>query len=245
MSDAFYRTVRFLGSPVVWINSKPVVIGADRVPTTGRCLIAATHQSPYDVPLLMRHTPRLLDFVSIVEVFRNPLVAWFYRSLNAFPLDRSRPDVKTVRIIVDRLKRSRAVVIFPEGGIRKGADSVVHTRRIRPGCGRIARLTGAAITPCVVINSQVYSRSVSWLPLRRTRYGLIYGTPIDPALGPDVLEAKLIDAFVSLHAELSKAMGDPPSGYHSPGRAPNQNRHEQEQRAHTRSDNADGRHEPQ
>jgi len=207
MSDAFYRAVRFLGTPPFSMTSAPVVIGVEHVPRTGRCLIAATHQSPYDIPILIRHTPRLLDFVSIVEVFRNPLVAWFYGSLNAFPLDRSRPDAKTVRVIVDRLRRSRAVTIFPEGGFRKGTDSVVHTRRIRPGSGRIARLAGAAIVPCVIINSQAYSRPVSWLPLRRTRYGLIYGAPIEPTFEPEVIEAKLIDAFVSLHADLSERMG--------------------------------------
>lgn len=206
MSDAFYRVVRSIGATAFWVSSTPTVIGTEHVPTTGPCLIAATHQSPYDIPLLIRHTPRLLDFVSIVEVFRNPLVAWFYGSLNAFPLDRSRPDAKTVRIIVDRLRRSRAVTIFPEGGFRTGSDSVVHTRRIRPGSGRIARMAAAPIIPCAIINSHLYSRPISWLPLRRTRYGIIYGPPIAPTLDADVIEARLVDAFVALHAELNKAM---------------------------------------
>lgn len=206
MSDAFYRTVRLLGRPVFWASSAPVVIGTERVPRTGRCLIASTHQSPYDVPLLVLHTPRLLDFVSIVEVFRNPLVAWFYGSLNAFPLDRSRPDTKTVRVIVERLRRSRAVAMFPEGGIRSEAESVVCTRRIRPGIGRLAHLTGAPMIPCVLINSRTYRRPASWLPIRRARYGLIFGEPIEPSLAPETIETRLIDAFVRLHAELSLAI---------------------------------------
>ncbi len=206
MSDAFYKVVRFIGTTAFWINSAPIVIGVDGVPATGKCLLAATHQSPYDIALLIRHTPRNLDFVSIVEVFRNPLVAWFYGSLNAFPLDRARPDARTIRVIVARLERGRAVAMFPEGGLRKGTDSVIHTRRIRPGIGRIARLTGATVIPCVVINSGVYCRVSSWLPLRRTRYGVIYGAPIDPALEPATIEARLVAAFVALHAELSSAM---------------------------------------
>jgi 1-acyl-sn-glycerol-3-phosphate acyltransferase len=206
MSDALYKFVRFVGTPVVWISARPVVIGLDRVPATGRCLIAATHQSPYDIALLMRHTPRLIDFVSIIEVFRNPLVAWFYGSLNAFPLDRSRPDAKTARIILERLRRERAVGMFPEGGFRTDAESVVRTRRMRPGSGRIARMAGAPVVPCVIINSRVYNRFVSWLPLRSARYGLIYGEPIDPSLDPAVIENRLLDAFVSLHSELAEAM---------------------------------------
>ncbi len=206
MSDAFYSVVVALGRPIFWLSSRPVEIGAENVPRAGPCLIAATHQSPYDIPLLMRHTPRPLDFVSIVEVFRNPLLAWLYGSLNAFPLDRSRPDSKTVRIILERLRRCRAVGMFPEGRLRGEADSVVRTRTIRPGIGRLACLSGAAIVPCVIINSGAYARPASWLPLRRTRYGIIYGAPIEPALGPDEIERRLVEDLVALHARLARAM---------------------------------------
>ena len=202
----FYRVVRLLGSPAFWVSGSPVVLGAHHVPTEGACIIAATHQSPYDIPLLIRHSRRMLDFVSIVEVFRNPLLGWFYGSLNAFPLDRSRPDGRAVRVILNRLGKGRVVAMFPEGGFRKGTESVVHTRRIRKGIGRIARLSGAPIVPCVVINSLAYGRLTSWLPLRRTRYGVIYGEPLCATEDPEVLEVKLVEAFVLLHRELSEAM---------------------------------------
>lgn len=206
MSDLFYRVVRCVGTPVFWMSSRPVVIGVNRVPRAGACMVAATHESPYDVPLLIRHTPRLLDFVSIVEVFRNPLVGWFYGSLNAFPLDRSTPDARTVRVIMDRLKRGRAVGIFPEGGFRKGQASVVYTRRLRAGTGRIAHLAGAAVVPCVIINSPAYGKVASWLPLRRVRYGVIYGEAIEPTHSPEEMESRLVEALVTLHAELKAAM---------------------------------------
>lgn len=209
MSDTFYKAVRFVGRSAFWVSGSPTIIGAEHIPASGPCLIAATHESPYDVALLIHHTPRLLDFVSIVEVFRNPLVAWFYGSLNAFPLDRSRPDAKTVRIILDRLERARAVAIFPEGGFRKGPDSVVQSRRIKPGTARLARLARAPIIPCVLINSGAYGSPTSWLPIRRTRYGLIYGAPIDPALEPQAIEAKLVEALVTLHGELTRRMQCP------------------------------------
>jgi 1-acyl-sn-glycerol-3-phosphate acyltransferase len=71
----------------------------------------------------MASTSRLLDFVSITEIFRKPLVAWFMSRMNAFPLDRSRVDSGTTRIILDRLKRGRTIVMFPEGNIRTAATS--------------------------------------------------------------------------------------------------------------------------
>jgi 1-acyl-sn-glycerol-3-phosphate acyltransferase len=202
MSDAFYRFVRFIGSPVFDMTARRTIRGLEHVPRTGPFLLACTHQSYYDVPLLIRNTPRLLDFVSITEVFRNPFVAWFYGSLNAFPLERSRADPATVRTILSRLERGRVVAMFPEGRIRSGADSVVHTGQIKRGIGRIAALANVPIVPCVVENSGAYARLGSWLPLRRVRYGVSFGPPIPPG-EPEQVEAALVEAFRTLHSGLS------------------------------------------
>src|SRR4051794_40364904 len=181
MSDWFYTAVVTLGTHVFWLSSKPVVIGLEHTRGKGAFIIASTHQSPYDVALLMRHAVRHLDFVSTTEVFANPLLRWFYGSLNAFPLDRSKRDPATVRPILTRLERGRVVALFPEGRLRPGADSVVHTRQIRRGVGGIARMARVPIVPCAIINSVAYSRAASWLPIGRVKYGIAFGPPILPA----------------------------------------------------------------
>jgi len=199
MSDRFYSVALGVGGTVFRISGRPVVIGDKLVPKAGPMILAATHTSPYDVPLLMLHTPRRLDFVSIVEVFRNRPVGWLYGRMNAFPLDRSAPDAPTVRIILKRLRAGRAVAMFPEGGLRRGENSALHTRRIRPGIGRLARLAGAPVVPCVVVGSDAYARVGAWLPLRRTRYAVVYGAPIAPCEDAGELEQKLVDSWVQLH----------------------------------------------
>ncbi len=206
MSDLFYDAVRLLGTHPFWLSSAPTVMGLEHTRRAGPFILAATHQSPFDVALLVRHSTRRLDFVSIVEAFRNPLVAWFYGSMNAFPLDRSRPDAPTVRILLDRLSRGRAVCIFPEGRLRRGAESVVHTRRISRGIGRIAKLAEAPIVPCVIINSAAYLSFKSWLPLGRTRYGIIVGPAIEPTEDAAAIEEKLVNDLVALHRALEAQM---------------------------------------
>ncbi|MBC7784563.1 MAG: 1-acyl-sn-glycerol-3-phosphate acyltransferase [Burkholderiales bacterium] len=206
MSDLFYRSLRFVGRHPFWLSSRPVVLNAQVTRRPGAYILASNHQSPYDIPLLMRHCHRLIDFVSIVEVFRNPFVGWLYGSMNAFPLDRSRPDSPTVRIVLDRLRRGRVVGMFPEGGFRNGNDSVLVSRRIRPGIGRVAKFAGVEIIPCVILNSSIYSRISSWLPFRRTRYGIHFGAPIAPTGEPEEIEERLIDAMVELHRVLSEQL---------------------------------------
>lgn len=205
MSDAFYNFLWCIGSPAFIVSGRPTVINAAVTRRDGACIIASNHQSPYDVPLIIRHAARNVDFVSIVEVFRHKFLGWFYGSMNAFPIDRSRPDSPTIRIILDRLSRGRVIGMFPEGRFRKGPDSVIHTGIIRPGIGRIANLAAAPVIPCVVVGSEQYSRFTSWLPLRRTRYAVAFGEPIDPKLPPDEIEKQLVVAMQTLHRRLASS----------------------------------------
>ena len=207
MSDRFYNFVWGAGCHVFWLTSKPVVIGADRTKIDGPFILAATHSSAYDIPLLIRHTRRVIDFVSTVEVFsQGKLFAWFYRSLGAFPLDRSKPDAPTVRTILDRLANGRVVAIFPEGGIKKEQHAVYNTRKMRPGIGRIAKLANVPIVPVVLLGSIAYSKWWSWLPIRQVRYGVIYGEPIVPDQNDLATEELLIARFVSLNGQLRDKM---------------------------------------
>lgn len=206
MSDLFYRVVRLIGRHVFWVSSRPVVLGVDKVPGTGAFVLASNHSSPYDVPLLIRHAPRLVDFVSIVELFKNPFVAWFYGGMNAFPLDRHRPDAPTVRTILRRLERGRVVALFPEGGFRRGEASVVHSGKVRRGVGRMLTLAGVPVVPVVVINSTSYSRPMAWLPLRRTRYAVAFGEALNAGLEGEELEAALVAAMKRLYEQASRML---------------------------------------
>lgn len=203
MSDAFYRVVRFVGRHAFWVSSRPVVRGVEHIPRSGPFLLASTHTSPFDVALLIRHSPRLLDFVSIVEVFKNPFLAWFYGSMNAFPLDRYRPDAATVRVILNRLERGRPVAMFPEGGFKRGEHSVVHSGKIKRGVGAIAHLANVPVIPAVIINSIAYSRPLAWAPWRPTRYAIAFGPPIAPAEDADSVERQLVSTLQSLHREIA------------------------------------------
>ncbi len=212
MSDLYYDVVHTVGSAIFWTTSRPVVLHVERTDRQGPFIIASSHHSPFDVPLLIRHSRRRLDFVSIVEVFRSRFVAWFYGSMNAFPIDRSKPDSAGVLTILDRLKRGRAVALFPEGVIRRPPDSVTHGGRFRPGAARLAQMAGVPVLPAVVVNSGVYGRISAWLPARRIRYGVIFGEPIKPRTDLEkaeaiaAFEAELRDAFVNLYAELTARM---------------------------------------
>lgn len=207
MSDLFYDIVVFFGRHPFWVSERAVVLNPCATDRPGPFILACTHTSPYDVPLLMRHSYRRIDFVSIVEVFSKPLAGWFYGSMNAFPIDRSKPDSPKVRVILDRLAKGRVIGMFPEGRFRRGEASVVYSKQIRPGIGRLAKLANVPIVPVVVVNSVAYSRWQSWLPFRRTRYAIGFGEPIEPNAEAEEIERTLIEAMVELHTRLERQTG--------------------------------------
>ncbi|HEY8667592.1 MAG TPA: lysophospholipid acyltransferase family protein [Tepidisphaeraceae bacterium] len=213
MGDVFYDLVVTLGRPVFWMVSRRVMLHPERINRRGAFILAANHISPYDVPVLMRESPRDLDWVSITEFFRRPLLHRFFGGLNAFPLDRTRTDPLTVRVILERLRRRRVVAMFPEGGWRPPKTSVLHGGPFKPGVVRIAQLADVPIIPCVVLGTRNFNSPLAWLPIRRTRYAVAFGQAIWPrkdlseGAAREVALAELQESYLLLYQELSAASG--------------------------------------
>ncbi len=178
MSEPFYHTVRTLGLPILAICSRPLVLHRERVPRTGPCLLVANHGSVYDPVILIGTTPRMIWFLSIVELFRQPLRRWFLSAMGAHPLDRHRRDYTAVRILMRNLERGRLVGLFPQGAVAHGADSMVQEGRIPERLMRLVEIAEAPVLPCVILGGEKFRRWPNWLPLRRTRWAVAYGEPL-------------------------------------------------------------------
>jgi 1-acyl-sn-glycerol-3-phosphate acyltransferase len=217
MSVLAYKAIRALGAPAFWCSSRPLTLHRERAQRTGAYILASCHLSPYDVPCLMLASPRDLDFLSIVEMERKPWAGRLFRALNCAFLDRSQPDLSAARQLLERLEHGRVVAMFPEGGIRAEATSAVTGGPIKPGVAKLAQRADVPIVPCVALGTGVFSRFSSWLPLRRTRYGVAFGQPIEvgheptPEAARDRAVARLLDAYAELYAELCHGLGRPVS----------------------------------
>lgn len=185
MSEAFYKSIRLIGSAVFRVASRPLILHPERAARPGAYLLAANHESPFDAALLIAATPRVIYWLSIVELFRHPFTRWFLSSMLAAPLDRSRVDTTTVRIITRHLRAGRVVGLFPEGGVRTGAGSVLQGGEIREGVARIAEIARVPVLPCVVLGGRKFFQWWNWLPLFRTRWAVAFGEPITLPRGGD------------------------------------------------------------
>ncbi len=53
LSDVFYSFIRQIFGVPFRLSGRPIVLGREQVPRAGPFILAANHQSPVDVPLLI------------------------------------------------------------------------------------------------------------------------------------------------------------------------------------------------
>jgi len=196
MGDLFYRTVRTIGRGPVSIATSRMVRGAQYIPQTGPAILASSHLSYFDVPALIGASRRPIDWLSITELMSHPAIGWFFRNMNAFPVDRSRHDSRATRTILDRLGAGRLVGFFPEGRIRRPEESVINGGSLGSSVLRLARASGAPVIPAVVLGGDAMSNPLAWLPTGQARYGVAFGEPI--FVPPDATVAQIAPLLLEL-----------------------------------------------
>ncbi len=190
----------------------------------GGFLLAANHISHFDPFIISSVVPRKIDWMAMAEFFPLPLLGFLLRAVDAFPADRNRADRATIRSAIERLKNGRIVGLFPEGGIRNGARSLLEGAALRPGPSTLAHIAGVPILPCVIVGSdRLYSKE-RWLPLRRTPIWIAFGNPIkhfpdlEKSTARACIERELAAAFKLLYAELHEKFSLTPDDLPHPPR---------------------------
>ena len=146
----------------------------------------------------------------MAEFFQPPVVGFLLHAVDAFPANRDRADRKTIRTAIERLKEGRIVGLFPEGGIRDGAQSLLEGAPLRPGASTLAHIACVPILPCVILGSDRFYSAKRWLPLRRTPAWIAFGDPIShfPELTKSEararIETELASSFRNLYVELQQ-----------------------------------------
>jgi 1-acyl-sn-glycerol-3-phosphate acyltransferase len=150
------------------------------VPRHGGFILAANHISHFDPPLFTVTTPRRIDWIAMVELFHGRFFHTFFDGLNVIPVDRSGTDRTALRTAVKRLEAGRVVGIFPEGGIRDGAASIVNGAPMKSGVALLSVMANAPILPCVILGSDRFYNKRSWRPWRPAPVWIATGELIVP-----------------------------------------------------------------
>jgi 1-acyl-sn-glycerol-3-phosphate acyltransferase len=208
MKTAVYYAGKLLVRLLFGCVARIRVMGREHANRAGGFLLASNHISHFDPFLISLAVRRKIDWMTMAEFFSPPPLGFFLRSIDAFPAERDRADLKTLRTAIDRLKSERIVGLFPEGGIRDGARSLLEGAPLRPGAAALAQIADVPIVPCVILGTDRFYSKNQWLPFRRTPVWIAFGEPIScfselqKSQARERIESELAAAFKNLYAEL-------------------------------------------
>src|SRR5579884_772584 len=163
-----YRGGRLLMKLLFAVGARLHVLRPETAKRSGGFVLAANHISHFDPFLISIVLSRKIDWLTMAGFFRNPLLGFLLRAINAFPAERNRAEISTIRAAVERLRNGRVVGLFPEGGIRDGARSVLEGAPARRGAAALACMAGGPFIPCVALGTNRLSTGSSCPPLRRS-----------------------------------------------------------------------------
>lgn len=129
------------------------IVGAENIPKEGSFILASNHTSYLDPPILavgcFIKRRRKLSFVAKEELFGNKIFAWYIKQLGAFPIKRNFGDISAIKESIRRIKKGRALVIFPEG--ERSDDGKI--REGFPGIALLATKTKIPVIPAFIKGS--------------------------------------------------------------------------------------------
>ena len=167
------------------------VVGGERIPARGGCILASNHESVVDPFILGVATTREIRYMAKLELFRNRVLAAAMRALGAFPVDRGGGDRVAFGEAAQLLANGEVLGIFPQGTSKQLLD-----RRWHRGAARLALVTGAPIVPVRMTGTRA-------LPLR-TRVRIHVGEPIAVEQArPSVLAARELTERIELEVAVA------------------------------------------
>ena len=154
---------------------RPTIIDNDKIPESGRIVIAGNHTHFMDCISLAASTKRCVHFLAKSELMKPPL-KWFFAPFGIIPVHRGQKDKAALSSAIEVLEDDKVIGIFPEGTRNKvGAELLPF----KEGSFKMAEKTGCLIIPVALSNTaEVFENHLPWV--KSCKVVVEYGTPIDP-----------------------------------------------------------------
>ncbi|MGO4302572.1 MFS transporter [Cupriavidus sp. RAF12] len=195
----------FLLRFIAWILVHTVYrlrrVNAERIPDQGAAVLVCNHVSFADAVVLMAASPRPVRFVMDHNIFKVPLLSWFFRQAKAIPIAPAHEDPEMLARAYDAvaaaLEDGDLVCIFPEGKITATGD----VNPFKSGVQQIIRRTPVPVVPMALrgLWGSFFSRKgapAMSRPFRRgilSRLELVVGEPVAPdAATPEALQQMVL-----------------------------------------------------
>ncbi len=165
-----YEFVRLVLTPYLLFFFRTRAIDSDKVPADGPAIVAPNHFSFLDHFFVSVYLRRKVQFMAKSQLFEKPMEV-VYNNGGVFPVRRGRRDEEAFKTAHPILARGDIVVMYCEGGRSRTGELA---ERAKPGIGRLALESGAAIVPVAIHGS---AKVRNWKRLQFPKVDVLYGEP--------------------------------------------------------------------
>ena len=198
--------LRFVAFLVTRFIYRFKVRGDENIPTTGAAILVCNHVSFIDPVLMMAASPRPIRFIMDHQIFKMPVLGWFFKLAKAIPIAPQREHPQTYEQAFVRarqvLDEGDLLCIFPEGAITRNGE----LGEFKGGVMKLLESNPVPVVPLALQNlwGSFFSRkdgSAMSKPFRRgffSSVGLVAGDAVPPAaVTPVALREKVGALLVS------------------------------------------------
>lgn len=149
------------------------VFNPERVPLEGPVILASNHASYIDPPLVGAGVHRQINFLARDNIFHVPILAAILRSWEVVPVDRDGGTGRGLKMILGRLEKGGAIILFPEGTRSRHGE----LNPARSGIGLTVIKSRAPVVPARVFGTHKAFGPHMFIP-RPRRLMVKYGRPM-------------------------------------------------------------------
>jgi 1-acyl-sn-glycerol-3-phosphate acyltransferase len=151
----FYQVDEFAIRFMVWMLTNIIYrvkeSGRDNIPDRGPAVLVSNHVSFVDALLIASTSPRPIRFVMDHNIFKNPLLGWFFRLVKAIPIAPEKVCAttysKAFERIAEALGEGHLVCIFPEGKLTRTGEM----NEFKQGIEKIIQSNPVPVIPIALI----------------------------------------------------------------------------------------------
>lgn len=107
-------------------------------------LIVSNHVSFLDPPFIGGAFREPLYYFARKTLFDHPVSNFLFTRVNAIPVNQDKPEISSLKLVIELLRQGKKVLIFPEG--ERSYDGIIKEKG-EPGVGMILSKSGVPILP--------------------------------------------------------------------------------------------------
>ncbi|MEX2185452.1 MAG: lysophospholipid acyltransferase family protein [Pirellulales bacterium] len=183
------------------------VKGRIDIPAGQGAIVVANHTSGVDPWFTKLASPRILHYLVASEYFYHPAMHWFFRQVEAIPVNRGGIDTAATKQAIRLAEQGHVVGIFPEGRINPTRSVLLPGR---PGALLVALKARVPVQICYIFNAP-QSKTVGGTFLTPSKTRIVVGPLLDISeyFGREKEDGVLAELTLRVLKEIATLAGQP------------------------------------